>query len=145
MIVLGHRVLIRPDEQPNRTESGLILTEDREWIATSGTVVQVGQGGSLLAYKARQRALKAAIEAIDREDQSAEDGDQEDLLIGLTFARDAVAALLGTADPEPDVQVGDRVAFDADHGLAFSLDGEALLILNQDDIVIIVQEAEEAA
>lgn len=129
MIVLGHRVLIRPDEQPSRTDSGLILTEDREWIATSGTVVQVGQGGSLLAYKARQRALKAALACINEADTPYAD----------------VFNLLGTSDPEPDVQVGDRVAFDADTGLAFSFDGEPLLILNQDDIVILVEEAEEAA
>jgi co-chaperonin GroES (HSP10) len=141
MIVLGHRVLIVPDAQPAQTDSGLILTEDREWVATSGTVAQVGPGGSKLKYDARQRALKAAIEAIQRPHQST----NEWFHGGIRQATERVAALLGTYDPPQDVQVGDRVAFDGDHGVKMTVDGEPYLILNQDDIVIIVQEAEEAA
>ena len=37
------------------------------------------------------------------------------------------------------------VAFDGDHGVKLTVDGEDFVILNQDDVVIIVQEAEEAA
>lgn len=128
MKVLGHRVLIKPDAQPSQTASGLVLTEDREWVATSGTIVQVGEGGSKLKYDARQRAIRLCVDALVD-----------------TVAEDWLDHYLGTADPVPDVKVGDRVAFDGDTGLSMTLDGEKLLILNQDDIVIIVQEAEEAA
>jgi co-chaperonin GroES (HSP10) len=126
VIVLGHRVLIKPDAQPDRTDSGLILTEDREYVATSGTVVQVGPGGSKLKYDARQRAIKQCIEGVRGDDARS------------------IWKLLGTADPVPDVKVGDRVAFDGDTGLAIAVDGDQFLILNQDDIVIIVEEAEAA-
>jgi len=126
MIVLGHRVLIKPDVQPDRTDSGLILTEDREFVATSGTVVQVGPGGSKLKYDARQRAIRACLERIH------------------SVAYASVSELLGTHDPESDVKVGDRVAFDGDTGLAIDVDNESFLILNQDDVVIIIEEAEAA-
>lgn len=141
MKVLGHRVLIRPDDQPAQTHSGLILTEDREWIPTSGTVVQVGEGGSELAYRARQRALKAAIEAIAKPHGATNDW----FMGGIRAATERITALLGTFDPPTDVHVGDRVAFDGDTGLAITFDGEPYLILKQDDVVIIVHEAEEAA
>jgi co-chaperonin GroES (HSP10) len=140
MIVLGHRVLITPDEQP-QASGGIELPQDREWVATSGTVVQVGPGGSKLKYDARQRALKAAIEAIQRPHQST----NEWFHGGIRQAVERVRTLLGTFDPPQDVQVGDRVAFDGDHGVKLTVDGEDFVILNQDDVVIIVQEAEEAA
>jgi co-chaperonin GroES (HSP10) len=140
MIVLGHRVLIQPDPQPDQTTSGLILTEDREWVPTSGTIVQVGPGGSKLKYDARQRALKAALEAIAREHYST----NEWFHSGIRAATDRVRALLHTCDPASDVKVGDRVAFDGDTGLAIDVGGESFLILNQDDVVIIIEEAEAA-
>ena len=141
MKTLGHRVLIQPDEQPNQTGSGLILTEDREWVPTSGTIVQVGPGGSKLKYDARQRAIKACLEAIAKPHYST----NEWFHSGIRAATDRVRALLHTCDPASDVKVGDRVAFDGDTGLKLTLDGEPYLILNQDDVVIIIQEAEEAA
>ncbi len=140
MIVLGHRVLIKPDPQPE-AQSGLLLPQDREWVSTSGTVVQVGPGGSKLRYDARQRALRAAIEAIEREHYST----NEWFHGGIRAATERVRTLLGTYDPPTDVHVGDRVAFDGDHGVAITVDGDPFLILNHDDVVIIVQEAEEAA
>ena len=140
MIVLGHRVLIKLDEQPGES-SGIVLPQDREWVATSGTVVQVGPGGSKMKYDARQRALRAAIEAITRQHGST----NEWFHAGIQQATQRVSALLGSFDPPQDVQVGDRVAFDGDHGVKMNVDGDDFLILNQDDVVIIVQEAEEAA
>lgn len=140
MIVLGHRVLIKPDAQPDES-SGIVLPQDREWVATSGTVVQVGPGGSKLRFDARQRALRAAIDAIGREHGST----NEWFHAGIQQATQRIRALLGSFDPPQDVQVGDRVAFDGDHGVKMTVDDEPYLILNQDDIVIIVDEAEEAA
>lgn len=140
MKVLGHRVLIRPDEQP-ASEGLIVLPQDREFIATSGTVVQVGAGGSKLAYDARQRALRAALDAIAREHGST----NEWFHSGIKQATQRVAALLGTYDPPADLQAGDRVAFDADSGFRVTIGGEPYLILNHDDALLIVAEAEEAA
>jgi co-chaperonin GroES (HSP10) len=140
VIVLGHRVLIQPDEQPT-AQGGVELPQDREWVATSGTVLQVGPGGSKLCYDARQRALKAAIEAIQRPHQST----NEWFHGGIKRAVERVTALLGTYDPPTDVHVGDRVAFDGDHGVKLTMNGQPFLILNHDDVIVIVTEAEEAA
>jgi co-chaperonin GroES (HSP10) len=140
VIVLGHRVLIAPDPQPEAS-SGIVLPQDREWVATSGTVVQVGPGEPKLTYDARQRAIRACLEAIQRPHQST----NEWFHGGIRVAIDRVTALLGTYDPPVDVQVGDRVAFNGDHGERLAVGGEQYLILNQDDVLIIVQEAEEAA
>ena len=140
MTVLGHRVLIKPDEQPD-SESGILLPQDRDWVSTSGTVVQVGPGGSKLRYDARQRALRAALDAIQKPHGSTNDWFHS----GIRIAVERVTALLGTCDPPQDLQVGDRVAFDSDHGVAMTIDHEPYLILNMDDVVIIVDEAEEAA
>ena len=140
MNVLGHRVLIKPDDQP-KSEGGIVLPQDREWVATSGTVVQVGPGGSKMRYEARQRALQAALDAIERPHGSTNDW----FHAGLKIATERILALLGTVDPASDVHVGDRVAFNGDHGVALSVGDENFLILNQDDVVIIIEEAEEAA
>lgn len=140
MIVLGHRVLIAPDPQP-ASQGGIELPQDRQWVSTSGTVVQVGPGRSKLRYDARQRAIEACLEAIAREHGSTNDW----FHAGLRAATERIKALEGTVDPECDVQVGDRVAFSPDHGERMTFDGEDYLILNQDDVIVIVSEAEEAA
>lgn len=132
MIVLGHRVLIQPDEQP-KSQGGIELPQDREWVSTSGTVVQVGKG-SKLRYDTRQRALRDAIAAINREHYST----NEWFHGGIRAATERVTALLGTFDPPEDVQVGDRVAFSSDHGERMVFDGEPYLILNHDDVIVIV-------
>lgn len=140
MIVLGHRVLIKPDPQPT-VESGIVLPEHRDWVSTSGTVVQVGPGHSKMRFDARQRAIQACLDAIQKPHGSTNDW----FHAGIKIATERCVALLATVDPVSDVQVGDRVAFDADHGVAITVGEEQFLILNQDDVVIIVQEAEEAA
>lgn len=142
MKVLGHRVLITPDAQSDQSESGLILPENRDFVATSGTVIQVGTGGPLARYEARQRALGEASEAVRAELERLHGTAFE---AGLRRAVNLVTEMLGTIDLVQDVRVGDRVAFDADHGVAMTVDGEPYVILQQDDVVIIVDEAEEAA
>jgi co-chaperonin GroES (HSP10) len=127
MKVLGHRVLIRPDEQ-NDTHGALILPTDREFVATSGTVVQVGNGGSAFAYHVRQRAIRDCL-----------------AVLSCGYEAPLIEELLGTADPAPELKPGDRVAFDADSGLRITVGGDAFLIIDHDALVIIVDEAEEAA
>lgn len=140
MIVLGHRVLIKPDPQPEAA-GGILLPEHRDWVSTSGTVVQVGPGNSTLRFEARQRAIQACLEAIQRPHGSTNDW----FHAGIKIAVERCVALLATVDPVSDVKVGDRVAFDGDHGVAITVGEESYLILNHDDVVIIVHEAEEAA
>ena len=70
------RVLIQPDEQP-KSQGGIELPQDREWVATSGTVVQVGKGSKErydwketpwrlgAGYGAREAQAKFRVVAID--------------------------------------------------------------------------------
>ena len=149
MKVLGHRVLIRPDEQPE-ADGLILLPQDREFVATSGTVAQVG-AGSALTYYARQRAIQQCVEAFGPEHSTMTVGTVDsDVNVmhahrSVSAARNRVRKLLGTADPEPELRIGDRVAFDADSGLRITVGGDQILILNHDDVVLIVSEAEEAA
>ena len=139
MKVLGHRVLIRPDEQPE-ADGLILLPQDREFVTTSGTVAQIGAGGSRLTYYARQRAIQQCVNAAELHGEGFEFADCDTF-----YVVQKLKALLGTADPEPELRIGDRVAFDADSGLRITVGGDQFLILNHDDVVLIVSEAEEAA
>ena len=135
----SHRILIQPDEQPER--DGLIeLPQHLEFVATSGTVIAIGPRGSKVRYEARQRALRDAASAIE----------QLDFVDGILRSTKAailngVLKLIGTSDPEHELHVGDRVAFDSESGLRITENGTEYLILNEDDVVVIVDESEAVA
>jgi len=126
----GHRVLIQPDEQPE-SEGDILLPQHREFVATSGTVIAIGPRGSRIRWDARQRALREVIAEIGKYGQ--------DRTVNL------VAKMLGSPDPEHEVKVGDRVAFDSESGLRLVESGVEYLILDEDDVVVIVEEKESAA
>lgn len=127
----GHRILIQPDEQPTHSDL-VLLPEHRDFVATSGTVIALGPRGSKVRYEARQRALREAAEALIRHE--AWNGYVNDVL-----------ALAGSPDPEHEIAVGDRVAFDSESGLRIVENGVEYLIMNEDDVVVIVDEKESAA
>lgn len=141
MKVLGHRVLIRPDAQQDETASGLALPTDRDWVATSGEVLQIGEGGPEWRFHARQKVLGDISALLSAElDLRARTGFEA----GLRRAIELVISKLGTADPVSDLRIGDRVAFDAGSGVKVTVDNEPYLILTQDDVVVIVSESEAA-
>lgn len=138
---LGHRILVRPDAQADETESGLILPTNRDHVATSGTVVALGDGGSLLRFQARQQAIKTCLDVI-------RDAEIEwNYPASLQVVREDVSRLLGTSAPERDLAIGDRVMFPDDVGHKTVVDGVEYVVLNEDDVAVIVneQESEEAA
>lgn len=140
MIVLGHRVLVRPDAQPEH-EGAILLPQDRDFVATSGEILQIGAGGSAWRFHARQKALASISHLLSAELDMRHATAYE---AGLRRAVELVTAQLGTAEPECDLKVGDRVAFGADHGVAVTVGGEPHLVLNHDDVVVIVAESEAA-
>jgi len=103
-------------------------------VPVSGTVVAVGSGGSLVRYQARQRAIRDCCAVL--ESTIGTFGH----LAPLTQAREDVAAMLGTSDPERDLHVGDRVVFPEDVGLALEEDGEKYILLNEDDVAAVAAE-----
>jgi co-chaperonin GroES (HSP10) len=116
---------VKPDVKSNISDSGLILPEDRDHVPVSGQVVALGPGGSLVKFKARQRAITACMEAI------------HGCGYGESQAFHDVEALLTTSDPDHDVKVGDFVAFPADVGFKVTHDGEEYVLVNEDDIAVL--------
>lgn len=136
--VLGHRVLVKPDEPAETTASGLILPADRDHVPVSGEIVALGPDGSEVGYRARQEALRDALLVI------AEVESEWNFPASLQIARENVARLLRTA-ADQDLAIGDRVVFPAEIGLTMAVDGENYIVLNQDDCCVIVSENEAAA
>lgn len=127
----GHRILIQPDEQPEQ-DGSILLPQHRDFIATSGTVVAIGPRGSKVRWEARQRAIREVVEFL-RNNGGVSSLWQTEIL-----------KMIGTPDPEHEIRVGDRVAFDYESGLRLTENGIEYLIMNEDDVVVIVEETEAA-
>jgi len=132
---LGHRLLIEPDLPPEETASGLVLPQDHDHVAVSGTVVAVG------AWPVRDQRIRRAC--LTRCISIA-----EELAEQFPAAGEYVTALLdefGRYKAQVEryggsVEVGDRVAFAAESGLTFTEDGRTYLTLNEDDVVVLVAD-----
>lgn len=121
---LGHRVLIRPDEQPTESQSGIILPDEHDHVSMSGTVVAVGKGSKVLSDVRERTARNCLAMAADM------------------ASRRALQAYIERMVSEhmPTVCVGDRVTYSAESGLTFTEDGQTYLVMNEDDIVVLVEE-----
>lgn len=135
----GHRVLVKPDEAPDTSASGLILPQDRDHVPVSGTVVALGPGGLQVRYQARQRAIRDCCELVESQIRSF------GAIAPLTMLRDEMAGMLGSSDPVREIGVGDRVVYPVDVGLTLTEDGTTYIILNEDDVAVLVTEEAEAA
>lgn len=136
--VLGSRVLVKPDQPDNTTDSGLVLPDDRDHVPVTGEVVALGPDGTESNYRARQQAIHealAVLEDVERDYQHAE---------ALQIARENIARLLGTS-AEHDVLIGDRVVFPQECGLTMTVEGEDYIVLNADDVCVILHEGANAA
>jgi co-chaperonin GroES (HSP10) len=136
---LGHRVLISPDATPEQSESGLVLPQDRDHVPVSGTVVALGPGGSQMRFSARQRAIHDCAQIIESAIH------QWGAIACLTLVRDEIAGLLGSSEPAREIAVGDRVAFPANLGLDVTHDGQDYVMCHEDDVAVLVEEAEAVA
>jgi co-chaperonin GroES (HSP10) len=121
---LGHRVLIRPDEQPTESQSGIILPDEHDHVSMSGTVVAVGKGSKRLFEVRHRTASNCLTMATD------------------SVSRKAIQAYIDRLVHEymPTVCVGDRVAYSVEAGLTFTEDGQTYLVMNEDDLVVLVVE-----
>src|SRR3990167_1966750 len=136
---LGHRILVRPDDQPTETEGGIVLLENREYVSVSGMVIEVGTGGPQLRYQARQRAITDCAEIVEFALSTWGH------IAALALVRDEIAGLIGTVEPTREVHVGDRVVFPAEGGYRGREDGVEYMILNEDDVAVVVTESEVVA
>jgi chaperonin GroES len=114
---LGDRVLIKPEPNPDQTESGLWLSEHRK-PEEAGTVVAVGT--PVHPRKAEVEELARACE-LDADCNP----DVADVLRSLVVR-------------EPVVRVGDYVLFSWAAGQELTIEDERFLLLRESDILCVV-------
>ena len=136
---LGHRILVKPDEQEEQTTSGLVLPGDRDHVPTSGVVVAVGDGP--------ERDQRIRLATIARCMSIVEELDDTSIPSTQTIAvMDEIRRYLNQIEQvERPVAVGDRVVYAAESGLKVTEDGHDYILLNEDDAVAIATEEEAAA
>ena len=121
---LGDRVMIRPDQPPAQTASGLWVSEDRKPEQT-GTVIAVGRS----SHPLREVALDISNELRQAEPTGI-------------VANAAANLLERLVAYEPSVQVGDYVLFSwtAGHEVQLHDDGVTVLVMPESDILAVIGE-----
>lgn len=128
------RILIRPDVQPNTTESGLILAEHKKPELT-GTVVAVGP----CAHPLQAEAEEVAQELAERVGYGKHPYD--DWMEQLPDVR-AIKLLRRATSRTPQVKVGDYVVFSWTSGQEITIEDERYLMMREDDIMAVIEGIE---
>jgi co-chaperonin GroES (HSP10) len=138
---LGDRVLVKPYKNPNVTESGLHLPENRgdQYVEMQGEVVAVG----LMTHPRRAEADELARElwscelAIARQIKTP------------TFNPEAKADSLMRAgvllheltQREPVVSIGDQVLYSWASGQEITIDDERYILLREEELLAVLETA----
>ena len=125
---LHDRVLIKPEKNPEQTESGLYLAEHPKPEET-GTVVAVGRCEH--PKRAEAMELADAIEAL------YDDGTQQAML--HEDALDGAKLLRELTQPVPLVKVGDYVIFSWKVGQEVRIEDERYLLMRETDISCVLE------
>lgn len=135
----GHRILVQPDEQPEATDSGIVLPGDRDHVPTSGVVVAVGDGPARDA-KIRAKVIARCMGIV--EEISERSFAEQQLFVD---AGDELRRYKNQAERFESLKVGDRVVYPAESGIAITEDGKSYILLNEDDVAVLVTDDEEQA
>lgn len=135
---LGHRILVQPDAQPEQSDSGLVLPQDRHHVPTSGVVVAVGDGPARDA-KLRAKVIARCIAIVEELAKTDYQGDN------IVAIQDELRRYKNQAERFDSLTVGDRVVYPVEAGLTITEDGIEYILLNEDDVAVVVTEDEEAA
>jgi co-chaperonin GroES (HSP10) len=139
---LGHRILIKPDEQAEHSDSGLVLPQDRHHVPVSGTVVAVGTGPAR-DQKIRALIISRCIGIVNALAEIHDSASERDY--GLDLRAELYRYKNQVESFERAVNVGDRVVYPAELGLAITEDGQGYILLNEDDVAVIATDEEAAA
>jgi co-chaperonin GroES (HSP10) len=129
---LGHRLLIRPDAQPDETESGLLLPQTHDHVPVSGTVTAVGNGPAR-DVTIRSRVIARCLSIVD---ELAEMGvkDPQD------YRRELERYKADVERFESPIRVGDRVVYPVESGLTLTEDGTTYIVMHEDEVAIVVAD-----
>lgn len=132
---LGDRVLIKPHQSANETDSGLILPENRadQSLEMQGTVVAVGT-----PRHPRKEEADTLASALDEKwsewDRDRDPGSAHPYAASAALLRDLVRR-------ESCVQPGDDVLFSWTAGQEILIDDERFLLLREDDLLAVLESA----
>ncbi len=129
---LGHRILVKPDTQPEQTDSGLVLPGARDHVPTSGVVVAVGDGPTRDA-RIRAATIARCMAIVEELAHAHPDSLHASAMDELRRYRNQTARF-------DSVTVGERVVYPAEAGLKVTEDGIDYILLNEDDAVAIAAE-----
>jgi co-chaperonin GroES (HSP10) len=129
---LGNRVLVKPDAQPTTSESGLILLEDRHYIAMSGEVVAIARGPNS-AHRLRAATIARCQRILDEVADRVPAGALH-VELHKAFARYAMEQCT-----LPSVLEGDQVCFPYTAGHDVTIDGERFVLIKEDDLEAVWQ------
>ena len=142
---LGHRIHIKPDAPPTQTASGLYIPDSiaDDVPPMSGIVTRIGDG-HYRDRRIRQAAIAHCLAILD--DAEIEAMSKAEC---VQLARDEMGRYMQhVCKADPIVQVGDRVVFPMDRGheIVFNEDTDgAVVILNEDDVLAVMEPQESAA
>lgn len=142
---LGHRIHVIPDAQPTQSEGGIVIPDAfaDDIPPMSGTVTRVGNG-PYRDQRIRQAAIARCLAILDEADVEAVSKAE-----CVALARDEMVRYLQQVEQMAGaIQVGDRVVFPMDRGheIVLGEDTEhAVVILNEDDVLAVVEPQEQAA
>lgn len=122
---LHDRVLIKPEKNPEQTESGLWLSEHKKPEQT-GTVVAVGACEH--PRRAEAECMAQAVETVTTEFMS-----------GAAILHQAAALLRGLTPAAPLVKEGDYVVFGWNVGQEIRIDDDTYLLMRETDILCVLE------
>ena len=124
---IGNRIMVEPIAPASETASGIALVSDPV-PETTGRVIALGTACDSDYAKLRATVAEAvtAAEAIG----------------GLEVLREYWQSVLDETEPaQSDVKVGDLVLFSWQAGQEVLIDGERVILLSQDDVLAVLEEA----
>lgn len=136
LAVLGDRIFVRPDENPNTLSSGLHAVQETKRMLTRGTVLAVGEGPEI-AHRAVARAMTALGRRFDA--YIADDILVDGVKAVVASLKAEANQLVRNYEPEHLVMPGDRVLFSPDAGEEVTFEREVVLVMRETDVLAIVE------
>lgn len=135
LAVLGDRIFVRPDENPEVLASGLHIVQDNKRSIVRGTVIAVGEGPEI-AHRAVERAMKALSKTFDAyiHDDVLVDG----VRAAATHLKSEATRIAANYAPEHLVMPGDRVIFSPEAGEEVRFEREIVLVMRESDVLAVV-------
>lgn len=134
---LGNRLIVRPEPAATESASGIVFPDTYgKPPAMSGTVVSVGRGPAT-AHRVRQATIARCVQILN------DVADQVPAAALRMEAEDAFARYAVEDVTLAEVSEGDYVAFAYTAGCKMAVDGDELIVMNEDEVQAVWKPEEE--